>query len=98
MMTLLQADYPGYPWETFVSSKQGIAHFSIPDLMGATLKYVIRLAQWTDLEPKLIRRCAGELLERLNLPRTRIDIAAYLASRANRPGMDFADVASKGSK
>ena len=86
--------YPGYPWCVTAESRQGIVYFSIPP-MGPTLKYVIRLGQFSDLTPQLIRICAGELLERMGLDRGAIDIAQYVAAKNAKHTFDFADVRSK---
>ena len=91
----LVTQYPGYPWSVTAESKQGIVYFSIPVLMGPTLKYIIRLGQFADLTPQLIRVCAGELLERLGLNRGGFDIAQYLAAKNAKHKFDFGDVRSK---
>lgn len=87
--------YYGYPWHVKADSAQGIVAFQIPELMGATLHYVIRLAEYRELTPELIMRCGGELLERMGLPRRRIDVPAFVAARDNKHTFDFAGV--KGS-
>lgn len=81
---LLNKHYFGYAWKTYADSKQGVMGFSIPELMGETLHYVIRLAEFTELTPDLIIRHAGELLERMHLPRGKFDMAALVAARANK--------------
>lgn len=84
--------YYGYDWYVMAESRQGIVVFSIPDLMGPTLKQVIRLAQYSDLEPKLIRDTAGQMLERMGLRRGPKDVAEYEAAKLNRHLFDFSDV------
>jgi hypothetical protein len=84
--------YPGYDWFVMGESRQGIVAFSIPDLMGPTLKQVIRLAQFSDLTPKLIRDIGGSLLERMGLRRGPMDRAEYEAAKRRRITFDFGDV------
>lgn len=92
VLDILARKYFGYPWYVMAETRQGIVAFRIPDLMGPTLHYVIRLAEFTDLNADLVIRAGGELLERMNLPRTPIDMAAYLHARQNKHKFDFADV------
>jgi hypothetical protein len=89
---ILQKHYPGYPWKAECNSKQGVLWFAIPILMGETLKWVIRLAQWSDLNPKLIRDGAGELLERLNLRRGIISIGEFADQQRNKHRADFSGI------
>lgn len=84
--------YPGYDWYVMGESRQGIVAFSIPDLMGPTLKQVIRLAQFSDLNPKLIRDTGGAMLERMGLRRGPMDRAEYEAAKLRRVTFDFGDV------
>lgn len=92
VITILSKKYFGYPWMVTVETRQGIIMFQIPELMGPTLQYVIRLAEYKDLDPALIIRCGGELLERMGLPRTQIDMAAYAHARSNKHKFQFGDV------
>lgn len=89
---LLNKHYFGYTWKSFADSKQGIVGFSIPELMGDTLHMVINLKQFADLQPELIINKAGELLERMHLPRGQVDMAAYLFAKTNRHNFHFEDV------
>lgn len=89
---ILQGVYFGYDWTVEAESRQGIVTFSIPELMGPTLRYVIKLGQYSDLTPDFIVRCAGELLERMHLPRGRADMAALATAKASRHTFDFGDV------
>lgn len=89
---LLSKHYFGYEWKSFADSKQGVVGFSIPDLMGPTLHMVVNLKQYSDLNPELIVEKAGELLERMHLPRGQIDMAAYAIARESRHRFDFGDV------
>lgn len=88
---ILSHHYPGYPWKITSNAQQGIVHFSIPVLMGPTLNWLIRLAQWGDLNPKMVIDGAGQLLERMNLPRTGFEVMSFLEARANKNKFDFAD-------
>lgn len=89
---ILSKLYFGYDWTVEAESRQGIVTFSIPDLMGPTLRYVIKLGQYSDLTPEFVARCGGELLERMNLPRSQMEIASYMVARANKHRFDFGDV------
>jgi hypothetical protein len=95
---LLNKHYFGYTWKSFADTKQGVVGFSIPELMGETLHMVINLKKFDDLSPDLIVHKAGELLERMHLPRGQIDMAAYAFAKANRHKFDFADVKSTGNR
>jgi len=90
----LVKNYPAYKWHVMADSKQGIVAFSIPELMGPTLKYVIKLGVFQDLTPHFVMLCGGELLERMHLPRGAMNIAAYAAAKAAKYKFDFADVRS----
>jgi len=95
---LLNKHYFGYTWKSFADTRQGVVGFSIPELMGETLHMVINLKKFADLDADLIVAKAGELLERMHLPRGQIDMAAYAFAKANREKFDFADVKSAGHK
>jgi hypothetical protein len=88
---LLNEHYFGYTWKSFADTRQGIVGFSIPALMGPTLHMVINLKQFSDLTPQLIVNKAGELLERMNLPRHKFDMAALVAAQNNRHKFQFDD-------
>jgi hypothetical protein len=97
VVDILDKHYWGYRWTAKADTSQGIVAFQIPELMGPTLHVVIRLAEFRDLDEKLIMRTAGNLLERMNLPRTAVDMAAYAFARENKHTFDFDDVAKKAS-
>ena len=88
---LLNKHYFGYTWKSFADSKQGVVGFSIPELMGPTLHYIINLKQFSDLTPQLIVDKAGELLERMHLPRGKFDMAAFVEARSRRNKFHFDD-------
>lgn len=81
---ILTHHYPGYPWKSEADAKQGVVYFSIPVLMGPTLKMLIRLGDWYDLTPMLVIDKGGELLERFNLPRKGFEVASFLKARDNK--------------
>jgi hypothetical protein len=88
---LLNKHYFGYAWKTYADSQQGVVGFAIPELMGETLHMVINLKQFSDLTPDLIVHQAGELLERMHLPRGKFDMAALLWARQNKTKFHFDD-------
>jgi hypothetical protein len=69
----LYRHYPAHPWAISVSHAQGIATITLPPFAGrhALWKYVIKLYDLKS-DPGLtsVVRAGGEMLERLNLPRT----------------------------
>lgn len=89
---VLVKEYYGYDWYVMAESRQGIIAFSIPDLMGPTLKQVIRLAQHADLNKNLIKDTGGQMLERMGLRRGPMDRAEYEAAKLRRLTFDFGDV------
>lgn len=89
---ILVRHYFGYTWHVVAETRQGIVYFSIPDLMGATLRWVIRLADYHDLTDRLVMRCGGDLLERMGLRRGPIDQGEYENAKANRHLFQFGDV------
>ena len=92
MGVLLNRHYFGYEWKTYADTKQGVVGFSIPELMGPTLHFVINLKQWdssADSFMQLIVEKAGELLERMNLPRGKADMEAILAAKLRRETFQF---------
>lgn len=84
--------YYGYDWHVIAESRQGVIMFSIPELMGPTLKQVIRLAEQSHLNKKLIRDCGGMMLERMGLRRGAKDPAEYAAALKRRHTFEFGDV------
>lgn len=89
---VLVKHYPGYSWKVTSEIKHGVVYFQIPELMGPTLHFVINLAQFCDLTPKLITISGGELLERMGLRRGAIDIGEYLAAKNAKENFDFSGV------
>lgn len=75
---VLLSQYRGHFWEAYCDSKQGVAWITIPLLLG-NYKYVFRLSD--DITPAMIVRAGGEILERFNIPRTSLDVPAFLAAK-----------------
>lgn len=92
---ILSNAYPGYPWKVMSEIRQGFVAFQLPELMGPTLHAFIRLADWSNLNAKLILDTAGEMLERIDLPRGRCDMALYNEAKQRMATFDFADVGKK---
>lgn len=92
IMEVLVDAYYGYDWYVIAESRQGFIAFSIPDLMGPTLKQFIRLAEHSHLNKKLIRDCGGMMLERMGLRRGAKDPAEYEAAKKRRHTFEFGDV------
>lgn len=93
---VLHAAYPKYPWKVVSEIRQGYVAFQIPELMGPTLHAFIRMADMGLMNDKLILDVAGELLERMQLPRGRCDMDLYRAAKFRLGTFQFQDV--KGSK
>lgn len=89
---ILVKHYYGYAWHVISETRQGIIYFSIPDLMGSTLRCVIRLPDFPELMELLVRDKAGELLERMHLRRGPMDQAEYENAKRNRHLFQFGDV------
>lgn len=77
---VLLGAYSGHFWAVEVSRKQGIATITIPILLG-NWKYKFSLSE--DIQPRHIIRAGGEILERFNIPRTNLDLPAFLAAKKN---------------
>jgi hypothetical protein len=76
----LHTYYRGHFWAVHVDSKQGICLITIPVLLG-NWKYKIPL---TGLTTEMVVRAGGEILERFNIPRSSLDVAAFVAAREKR--------------
>lgn len=92
---VLKSTYPGYPWHVMSEIKQGYVAFRLPELMGATLFCFIRIADKDRIGKKIILDTAGNLLERMGLPRGRCDLDAYRAAKKRLHTFEFDDVARK---
>jgi hypothetical protein len=80
MMDVLMRVYPGRPWFVKHDGAQGIADISIPILMGTNDVYRINIRK-DPLNEGLLTRCAGELLERYSMSRTRFNLGEFLDAR-----------------
>lgn len=89
---ILVRHFYGYTWLVVSEIRQGVVYFSIPDLMGDTLRWVIRLPEFPDLMEMVVMRGGGELLERMGLRRGPMDQAEYESAKQNRHLFDFRDV------
>ncbi|HWW46305.1 MAG TPA: hypothetical protein VNZ94_00500 [Xanthobacteraceae bacterium] len=78
MQRVLTAHYRGHFWETYCSRKDGIAWITIPLLLG-NWKWVFKLSE--DITPEMIIRAGGEILERFNIPRSGLDLPAFLNAK-----------------
>lgn len=92
---VLLDNYPGYPWKVISEIRQGYVAFQLPELMGPTLHAFIRLADMGNMSDVLIKETAGNMLERINLPRGKCDMVAYHLAKAEMSKFDFADVGKK---
>jgi hypothetical protein len=75
----LHSLYEGHFWQVEVDSKQGYAAITIPLLLG-NWKWKIPL---TELSQAMVRKAGGEILERFKIPRSTIDVGAFLGAKKN---------------
>jgi len=92
---VLAKKYWGYPWSVTSNIAQGILAFQLPELMGPTLNVVIRIKDYNALNDALILDRAGNLLERMGLPRERCDMDLYREAKARLHTFDFDDVGKR---
>ena len=92
---LLMSAYLGYPWHVIAEIRQGFVAFNLPELMGDSLHVFIRIEDKERIGKRLILDLAGNLLERMGLPRGRVDLDAYRAARLRLHTFKFDDVAKK---
>lgn len=74
---LLHSHYAGHFWSVEVDSRQGVCLIGIVLLLG-NWKYKLPLASMT---PADVIRAGGEILERFNIPRSSIDVAAFVNAK-----------------
>lgn len=79
---VLDAHYPGHPWSIEVDFGQGMAKVSIPPLLGFNWGYLIRL---DELDRAAIIKAGGEILERFRIPRSTVNINAYMDAKGRIP-------------
>lgn len=89
---ILIKNFYGYTWHIVSEIRQGVIYFSIPDLMGPTLRWVIRLPEFPELMEMVVRNAGGELLERMHLRRGPMDQAQYEWAKQNRHLFQFGDL------
>jgi hypothetical protein len=76
----LSEAFPGHPWFVEVDSVGGMVHISIPALMH-NWRFNLRLRDLaSDPGWKAVIKAGGEILERWNIPRSTIDVAAFNAA------------------
>jgi hypothetical protein len=80
---ILRMYYPGYWWSVEVESEHGIAKISLPNIMPENRKILLHLNRISDHNTKVrtVRRFAGELLERYNVPRSTVDFYAFMEAK-----------------
>lgn len=88
---VLQSVYLGYEWKVVSEVKQGMVAFQLHELMGDTLHVFIKLADYNDLSDKLVLKLAGDLLERMGLPRGYCDMERYNEAKTRRHTFQFDD-------
>jgi hypothetical protein len=80
---ILLSYYPGYLWKCRASSKGGIITIQLPPLIDDPHKFVLHMRKingWPDLVKKCIW-AGGEMLERFKVPRSSINLAAFMDAR-----------------
>lgn len=88
---VLQGTYRGYDWHVVSEICQGMVAFNLPELMGETLHAFMRMADYNALSDKLVLRLAGDLLERMGLPRGYCDMELYNEAKTRRHTFQFDD-------
>jgi hypothetical protein len=89
---ILTKKYFAYRCDTYANIRHGIVGFKITELMGPTLYKVINLRQYSDLTEDLVKRVAGDLLDRMGLPTDKFNMARYLEAKANKHLFEFGKV------
>lgn len=88
ILTILETHYPSHFWRVVVDIAQGIAHVSIPILMGPVAKYILhldRILSVPDLKRAVVT-AGGEILERFKIPRASLHtgLSQFLDARERR--------------
>lgn len=87
---VLQQHYAGHPWFVEVMADQGIAKITIPPLLGVNFGYILHLDKLaSDTGMKSVIEAGGHILERFRIPRSTIDIAAYITAEDKNPLAGF---------
>lgn len=79
---VLKREYPGHPWSVEVHASEGWAKIGLTALLGPNWGWMIHLDRYTDQD---ILKAGGEILERFKIPRSTIDIAAYMSASSKIP-------------
>lgn len=87
---VLYSHYPGHPWAVEVMADQGIAKITIPPLLGVNWGYILHLDKLdSDAGMKSVIEAGGHILERFNIPRSTINLAAYITAEEKNPLAGF---------
>lgn len=89
---ILVTVYSGYDWFVEADLFQGIVKFKIPDLMGASLAGVINLGQYPDVPRSIVKKLAGEMLERMGLPRGHATREQIIEAKKRLHTFQFGDI------
>jgi hypothetical protein len=78
IVMVIERYYPGWPWEITCDSRTGIAQIALQPIMGVQ-KYVIHLP-YLNADPRMdiVKKFAGEILERFGLPRGPFNAAEWV--------------------
>lgn len=83
---VLERHYPAHPWMVTVSHAQGYAAIKLPILMKRNQHHILHITTLkSDPGLKCVIRAAGEILERLNIPRAGFAIDHFLHARSKTP-------------
>jgi hypothetical protein len=88
----LQRQYPGWHWGIDVNVRQGLIDIKLMDCnarVGYTIK-VLGLFSWDTLRDSVMR-AGGELLERFNMPRRRMDLDTWRSQPRGFTGLPEGD-------
>lgn len=77
---VLHSHFRGHFWSVEVSSHQGLCRIGIPVLLG-NWTWNIPLPLLTHA---MVLKAGGEILERFNIPRSSLDVAAFVKAREHR--------------
>lgn len=78
--SVLYGAYPGHAWAVEVG--EGLVKITIPALLGFNWGYFLHLDR---MQKKDIVRAGGDILERFAIPRSGVDVAAYVEARKKVP-------------
>ncbi len=84
--THVERNYPGHGWNIGVSHADGLVRINIPLFMGSVRFYVIKIRELqTDPSLLMVTKACGEILERLNLPRSGFSASDFVDLVNNSP-------------